>query len=261
MHDASFGAAPSVRARGGRLTIHHPRPGAAERIQQNEGNHCDVIGCGQTRRGFGRGCRKHAKHHETTGHPTAPAVRRGHWRPYVIEAAAFVHQQLRLDHPSVCAGVEWCAGELLSPTPHSRYADRNRPHTGYAVALARMRSRGVEPAELLSRFIAARYAREWEQVGTFKSEDHWRHQTGRLLLLSSPIGASGWTQRQREEQGVTEPPTVGPRVRAFAFERVGAALGVLAVRSADELVRRFNAKTETAPLPSCIAGCSVPFAA
>ena len=259
MDDASHVAAPTIRAQRGRLTFHHSRPGAADRIQQNEGNNCDVAGCGQTRRGFGRLCRKHSKHNEKVGHPTAPSVRRDHWLPYVIEASAFVEQQLRREHPSISAGVQWCAGELLAQRVLPRQANTTRPQTGYALALARMRRNGVEAAELLSRFIAARFLLEWEETGIFKSGDHWQHQTGRLLLLSSPLRPPGWILRQREEAPADEPRSVGPRVRLFAFDQASAALGLLAVRSADELMRRFKAKADGAPIPQCVAGERVAF--
>jgi hypothetical protein len=140
----------------------------------------------------------------------------------------------------------------------SRQADRRRPETGYVAALSRMRRNGVEASELLSRFIAARYLREWEEVGLFKSEDHWQHQTARLLLFSSPMRPPGWILRQREAHATTEPPTVGTTVRMFAFNQANAALGVLAVRAADELMRRFTAKAGTS-LPQCVAGERVPF--
>ena len=262
MQNAPTGGWPATRARGGRLTLaqadHRP---FAERLQRNEENRCDINGCGHMRRGFGRWCRKHAKHHEATGHPTAPTVRRGHWRPYVIEAAAFVDKQLRAEHPSVCAGVQWCADELLGRRVVARKADSARPYTGYAVALARMRRNGIEPADLLARSIAATYAYEFEGARLFKADDHWRHQAGRLFLLSSPIGPSGWTQRNRENPPSGEPPSVGPRVRMFAFDRTNAALGVLSVKAADELMWRFNTKADAAPNPpTCIAGQHVTFA-
>jgi hypothetical protein len=249
---------PLTRLRGGRLVVSRPdRRPIASQIANNEQHRCDVAGCGYQRQGLGRWCRKHTAHRRLTGHPTAPSIRIGRWRSYVLESSRFVDQQLRAEHPSVGAGVQWCADELLGRRVVARRADDWRPHTGYSRALARMRSYGVSPQDMLARAIAAHFAQECE-AGLFKDDGHWRHQSARLFLYARPMGPSGYIQRERDEP-MRGAVLIGPRVRMLVFERSNAALGVLSARAAQTLMQRVNTRWAAA-LPSCVAGERLPFA-
>ncbi|MGD9885123.1 MAG: hypothetical protein AB7U95_33985 [Reyranella sp.] len=48
-------------------------------------------------------------------------IRRYVWRPFVLQAEAFVRSQLVADHPSILAGIRWCVDEIAR-------AEKRREH-------------------------------------------------------------------------------------------------------------------------------------
>lgn len=233
------------------VTRHKPRSQPLQnRRACNESIKCDVPGCGYHRHKFSRLCRKHYRKLESTGHHTAGSIRRGTWRPWVTNSAAFVSQQLRLGHPGIAAGVQWCATELLSPplTRARHDSSGQRPHVSYSLALAKMRRGGVGPDDMLVRWIAAYALRQWDvdhetrpHRRVFQSDEHFIHQTAKLFLHTIPLGAPKWAKGSPEEddsptdKGATKATVT---VRRFTFHRVNSALGLLALRSADEINKR-----------------------
>ncbi|MBN9087031.1 MAG: hypothetical protein J0J01_09000 [Reyranella sp.] len=234
----------------GRLVLRHApdcRPLTGQ-IARNEEHRCDVPDCHRSRWKLGSRCRAHARHYEATGHPTARTIRRGTWRPWVVEAASFVGQQLRLAHPGIDAAVSWAAGELFGSGKAARRSDPRRPHTGYSRALARLRAGGVGPDDFVARWVAAYAFRQLDaeeprsQRRSFRDDSHFQHQAAKLLLHPQPLGAPAWA-RQHTEDGSADGTAVGRinfSVRRFAFDRVNAALGLLAFRAADELNKRLG---------------------
>lgn len=219
-----------------------------DQIARNEGHQCDVRDCHRPRFKLGSLCRPHARHYEATGHPDAKTIRRGVWRPWVVEAAAFVGQQLRLGHSGIEAAVSFAAAELYGSGKAARRSDPRRPHTGYSRALARLRSGGVGPDDFVARWIAAYAHRQLDAEEprvarrSFRDDSHFEHQAAKLLLHPQPIGAPAWA-RQHTEDDSSDGPVAGRlnfSVRQFAFDRVNAAIGFLAIRAADELNKRLG---------------------
>jgi hypothetical protein len=210
----------------------------APKVRDNELLPCDLSDCDQLRFKLGRFCRSHARAVYETGDPLGRAVRRATWRPLVQEAADFVAQQLVTGHAGISDGVRWCARDLLRKATGSRLAPTE---ARYFAALARARSAGVAPVDLLARWIAAYLAddRGDNVRPLFRSDEHWRHQAARLFIHGRPIGGGdGWSSRTRTPQPPRRRRGDGPSVRQFAFERVNGALGLLAILAAREIVRR-----------------------
>lgn len=260
------------RLSGGTVVLRHKpdQRNIRDRIAQNEAVHCTVEGCGYPRYGFGGFCSGHLKHYQATGHPTAKTIRRGAWRPWVMEASGFVSQQLRLDHVGIADGVSWCAKELFSP-PAGRRNDPKRPHVGYSLALANMRRGGVGPDDMLARFIAAYAFRQWADTNarsyrlTFANHEHFAHQASRLYLHPRPLGAPRWAQGSTDDdEGAPErdPRRIIPSVRRFTYDRVNVALGVLALKAAEEINKRLLVRVSphgTLPPVSRVEADTAPF--
>jgi hypothetical protein len=80
-----------------------------------------------------------------------------------------------------------------------RRAEPRRPHTGYAVALTRLRRAGVGPDDMLARWFAASAYQQWDREQesrpsrrTFQGDDHFRHQATKFLLYPAPICVQTW---------------------------------------------------------------------
>lgn len=245
---------------GGRVVLRHAPDirHLRDQIARNECVGCEVPGCGFQRHKLSALCRRHYRHWEATGHHTAATIRRGAWRPWVLDASAFVSQQLRLDHAGVAAGISWFAEELVAGGAVARRADPRRPHTGYGVALARLRRAGVGPDDLLARWFAA-FAHQQSDLDQesrpgrriFQSDDHFRHQAAKLLLYPAPIAAPRWAQGNTDDDDSAPSSAVkfNPSVRKYTFERVNAALGVLALRAAEEINRRLLSRVSAQGTP------------
>jgi hypothetical protein len=163
--------------------------------------------------------------------------------------------QLRHDHPGISAGVGWCAQELFGGRV-ARRIDSKRPHTGYAVALAKLRQTGVGPDDLLARWIAAYALQSWDENSlrrhrTFASDSYFRHQAAKLFLAPVTIAAPKWARggnggdEEDQDEAAIVRGRAGPLVREFTFERVNAALGVLALNAGREIVRRLLTRSST----------------
>jgi hypothetical protein len=111
-----------------------------------------------------------------------------------------------------------------------------------------MRRGGVGPDDMLVRWIAAYALRQWDvdhetrpHRRVFQSDEHFIHQTAKLFLHTIPLGAPKWAKGSPEEddsptdKGATKATVT---VRRFTFHRVNSALGLLALRSADEINKR-----------------------
>jgi hypothetical protein len=270
-----LGGLSRVTPDGNRVVLRHAPSGRniSDQRDRNEEGRCIVDGCGSQRHKLSSLCRRHYRNYENTGHPTARSIRRGTWKPWVIDAYAFVALQLRHDHSGINAGVAWCAEELFgTATRHDQ--GPHRPHTGYAAALARLRGSDVGPDELLARFIAAYAMREWEADSiqrhrAFANDRHFRHQAAKLLLSRGTIAAPRWARGNAGEV-VAPSPTInlsairhpGLRIREFTFSRFNSALGVLALHSGREVVRRLLARrSPNGNLPEAhrVAGDTAPF--
>lgn len=92
-------------------------------LTDNEDRTCDWKHCGRARHKMSRWCIQHARTYERTGHPTAPAVRFGTWKPYLHQAERFIAEQQAAGHPGITAALQWCAEELLHKGPVPLWAD------------------------------------------------------------------------------------------------------------------------------------------
>lgn len=249
-------SAPTPQAPRRHYQDHRHWRGWRERSKANSTLPCSVEACEAPRRGLGRLCNQHRQRLESTGHPEVRrSLSQADWRPFVESAAAFVAAQLAAGHPSVVAAVKWADYELaracrLAAVPHP---SRRSPHAiGYATRLARVARRGLDGRELVSRAIAYHLAddRDCFHKPRFRSEDHFKHQAGRLLLHRALIGRLAW-QRTRRQDGPLlslaryNDPSAG--LRLYAFYRINKALGVVALLAADELRRRINTPSTHSP--------------
>jgi hypothetical protein len=87
------------------------------------------------------------------------------------------------------------------------------------------------------------------RLRVFKTDEHFRHQAARLFLFPAPIAAPKWARPASDD---TDPDAItrdgrkaGPRVREYTHARINAALGVLALRAAEELNRRLLKRSPT----------------
>jgi hypothetical protein len=92
----------------------------------------------------------------------------------------------------------------------------------------------------VGRWIAGELAddRGSEPGPRYVDDKHAVHQRARLYLLPRPFGPEPWARRKREQQPspTSKRPSWG--VRAYTFDRLNGALGVLALRAAAEIRRR-----------------------
>jgi hypothetical protein len=218
---------------------------------------CTVDGCGFRREALGRYCGKHRKQLERTGHPAvARSIPIAEWKPLIELAASFVAEQLATQppHPSIAAAVRWCDDELaLARNRHNapRSSRRGPDAVDYAARLRRVSSRGMDGKELLARMIAAYMAddRGEEARPHIRGDMHFEHQAARLILHRALIGRLPW----RRVKPLGPPPVphlnnyhdplVG--VRRLAFTRVNGAIGVVAIKAAEEIRRRLSTSTIT----------------
>jgi hypothetical protein len=101
---------------------------------------------------------------------------------------------------------------------------------------------GIDGADLVVRAIAGQLAQMCEGR-RFEDDAHARHQCAKLFLRAVPP-PSTWAKRRCEHVDVgnacySEP---GVRLREYAYSRIMAALGPLALAAAREIVRRMEAK-------------------
>jgi hypothetical protein len=238
-------------------TPHRLRPG----IETNQGRQCERRGCAGGRFKLSRFCKSHARTYSRTGHPTALTVRRGSWAPYVLLSIKFVNDQLCADHPGIEAAVRWCAQELFPKGAVISKSDPRRPHRGYQAALTRCRRHGVEPVDLVARAIAAELADDRSEAARpiYASDQHRIHQGARLFLAPVPHRLPGYARRRREGALAFATETKGPslKVREYTHYRVNAALGLLALKAAEEIRRRLA--RDTPPPTGPVSGSSSPF--
>lgn len=72
---------------------------------------------------------------------------------------------------------------------------------------------------------------------------HAAHQRARLFLYPMPFGPEGWARRKREAQQPREVSRLRWKVRAYTYEHVNRALGLLAMKAADAIRQRSAAYT------------------
>src|SRR5262249_1946858 len=113
----------------------------------------------------------------------------------------------------------------------------------YCGFLLRAHRNGVDHADFLGRLIAAYSADDRGETSRplFASDLHFAHQTAKLILHWHPLGVakSSWAKRQRAKQRPLESGrSPRPRVRLFTFHRWNAALGLLALKCANEINKR-----------------------
>lgn len=198
-------------------------------LARNGAQDCEWKYCNGLRRGLGRFCGPHAYTRDRTGHPVALHIPRMEWAPFVQEAEAFVLDQLRAGHSGIEAGIRWVASELVSAEMPT---NPRRVHLAYQSALLRARRSGVSPSEFLARVVAGELADDrGEPRPRFASDEHADHQRARLFLMMRPFGPEGWTKRHREPQGPRE-VKISFGVRAYTFNRLREALGLLALKAA-----------------------------
>lgn len=235
-------------------------PSRLTRRARNESTACDHPHCGRSRHKFGRYCVDHALTYERTGHPAGDTIRRGTWAPFVATADAFVTQQLLKDHKGIEEAIRWCARELYPTGVVYRRGDPRRPYKGYGAALGRARRLGVEPTELLARSIAAQLADDRGDASRplFRSDAHHVHQSARMFLAALPFKSAGYARRKREHDPAPEPIRIPFRVRVYAYNRVNAAIGILAIRAAATIKRRLASDTPP-KAHGPVEGSSAPF--
>lgn len=225
-----------------------------DRVAVNGTLPCTVDGCGYRREALGRHCGKHRKQLERTGHPAVSrSISIAEWKPLVELAASFVAEQLATQppHPSIVAAVNWADEELSkarmrAELPRRRGSDQAAFDT--AARLRRVASRGLDGRELVARFIAAQLMDErgLEVRPRIKSDDHFLHQAGRLILHRALIGRMPWKRLrpfkllQAHIDNYHDPNV---RTRRYAFRRTNSAIGVVALAAADELRRRLSTST------------------
>lgn len=228
-------------------TARRPRTqSAGERLQRNALRPCEVAGCDLPRHGFGRYCRAHDRRAERTGDPEGQTIPHMAWRPYLVEARRFTSAQLLADHAGIVAALQWCAEQLYGPqTASTRRADAARPWSGYAVALGKAAKRGVEPDDLLCRVVAAYLARRLSPHW-FRSDRHFDHQLARLFLRPAPPAGRTEEPLAADQEAPSSPRRVGVRVCEYTARRIKGAIGLLAMRAANEIATRLEARSPTA---------------
>lgn len=219
-----------------------PRPSrgsSSAAIAQNSERTCECDGCHQPRHEQSKWCRSHKAHYRNTGHPEARHLRRADWKPYVVMAERFVREQLRGDHPAILAGLRWISDEL---TKAENPAEHSVAYLHYAEALIRAGNHGVDPTTFLARWIAGYLAdnRGREAGPFFASDEHAAAQIARLYLLPKPFGdqKGQWVRRKLVEQPAIVSSRLSLATRSFTYERVNAALGMLALKASEEILRR-----------------------
>lgn len=225
--------------------------GWRERSAENGALPCAANGCGYRRQALGSLCETHRRRLERTGHHLVErSVHLSEWKPLVETAAQFVAAQLAANppHPSIAAAVSWCDEELARAR---RWVDvprrRGSDHAAFdsAARLRRVSSRGLDGRELLARFIAAHLMddRGLEARPRIRSDGHFLHQAGRLILHRALIGRTPW-KRQRPfklpQPHIDNYHDPNVRTRRYAFRRVNSAVGVVALAAAEAIRAQQN---------------------
>jgi hypothetical protein len=251
-HRRSLGAAQTRRwareriERGGPVWAQRQRGPVGEALARNGSRKCVVKGCRDQRYGLGRHCAAHASNLRQTGHPVARNLRRADWQPLVLQAHAFVCEQVRAGHPAIMTALGWLHEELRRaerPTTH------DTTHLRYAEALVRAHRRGVNAADFLARWVAGELADNrctGEPGPRFATDVHASHQRARLFLYSKPFGDQRrtWARRKRSAEPTSRASRIPWSVRKYAFERLNSVLGVLALRAAAEIRQRQETRDE-----------------
>jgi hypothetical protein len=238
----------------------------APALARNEAARCAVKGCRDHRRGLARYCLHHETNRRNTGHPVGRDIRRSEWRPYVLQAEAFVREQLRAGHPTIMAAIAWVARELRQAERPTSYSTAH--HIRYCEALLRAHRNGVDATAFVARAIVGELADDrftGEPGPRFLDDTHSAHQKTKLFLQPMPYGAerSSWARRKRLPQITRHRAPLRFGTRAYAHARINKALGVLALKAAAEIKRREAEQSEistqaSAPDPSSTQRESTP---
>ena len=208
------------------------------RWRENQQLKCVVAHCGWNRYQLSRFCECHRERDRKNGHPEAQLVPYAARSTAVTEAAAFLHQQLTTGHRQAHKAVEWVRRELC------RLPRRSDPRDLRYVLLIRQAAEGLDPRDLVARFIAGYLLddRGEDIRPRFKSERNFRVQAGGLLLLFIAVGSPPWRDRSRSNKRrstVRAASAAGLKLHAFIL--FNQALGSFALAASDEIKRRREA--------------------
>jgi hypothetical protein len=130
------------------------------------------------------------------------------------------------------AAVRWVASEVEKA---KRPIDHDVVRLAYQAALLRAHRNGAAVTALVARWIAGELADNRGNTLVLCSPRTTAPRTRRpaFFLYPMPIGQSTWVRCEREPQAPRKVSWVRWRIRAFTYEHVNSAIGLLAMKAAD----------------------------